>query len=603
MAHAQPARSVGTRLGRRAVRPGAGPGAGPGTARSTPAGRARPAAAGLGPGRPRPRRPPSPRPTVPAPWPPPPRPARRRRRRGARPAPPPRGSTISQAGGVGGAGRRSAPARAGPSRTSDHGPRRLGTSKAAVPPRSDAAPPHPAPRPHRPERGDRQRGRRPAPRPGHRPRSPPGAALRRLRARRGRHPGAGHAPGAADPDGGGGGLPGAALHLRRRRPVPARAPPHRGLPRPHPPGGAGARPAATGWGPTTCCPGRTTARARPPAWRASSPGAPVGRPRRRPPRAGQHGLRAGGHTLGPGPGAGALRAALRGGRGRWRRRPGLARAVPPGRALHGDDRRIVATALGRLRGKLTWRPVVFELLPETFSLSALQACVEALAGRHLHTPNFRAWWSRAAWWRARARTTTGAGRPAELHRFRREVLRERPAPGVGLRSGAAAPGERRVEPSVRNFFSSDEHHSARSEYGAPMSIRGRAALPDVESRRGRPTGAWPVIEALKRPAATPWCWRTTTCRPTSSTRWPTPPATRWPWPAPRPTTDADVGGHGRGALHGRDREAALPDKVRAAARPARRLLPGRLHHRRGRAACGPATPASPWWPTSTPPLR
>jgi len=113
---------------------------------------------------------------------------------------------------------------------------------------------------------------------------------------------------------------------------------------------------------------------------------------------------------------------------------GLARAVPAGMPMRGDDRRIVATALGRLRGKLTWRPVVFELLPETFTLPTLQACVEALAGRRLHAPNFR-----------RLVETTGLvegtglrqggqpGRPAELHRFRREVLRERPAPGVSLR--------------------------------------------------------------------------------------------------------------------------------------------------------------------------
>jgi hypothetical protein len=114
----------------------------------------------------------------------------------------------------------------------------------------------------------------------------------------------------------------------------------------------------------------------------------------------------------------------------------MARAVRAGRALHGDDRRIVATALGRLRGKLTWRPVVFELLPETFSLSALQACVEALAGRHLHTPNFRRLVESGGLVEGTGlRTTTGAGRPAELHRFRREVLRERPAPGVGLRPG------------------------------------------------------------------------------------------------------------------------------------------------------------------------
>ena len=98
-----------------------------------------------------------------------------------------------------------------------------------------------------------------------------------------------------------------------------------------------------------------------------------------------------------------------------------------------DHRRILATALGRLRGKLKYRPVVFELLPPTFTLLQLQRLVEALAGVRLHKQNFRRAWSSApAWWRAPGQldAETG-GRPAELFRFRREVLRERPRPGVG----------------------------------------------------------------------------------------------------------------------------------------------------------------------------
>jgi hypothetical protein len=112
---------------------------------------------------------------------------------------------------------------------------------------------------------------------------------------------------------------------------------------------------------------------------------------------------------------------------------GLARATKAGRPLRGDDRRIVATALGRLRGKLTYRPVVFELLPATFTLSALQACVEALVGRRLHAPNFRRLVETTGLVEGTGTRVAGAtGRPAELHRFRREVLRERPAPGLRL---------------------------------------------------------------------------------------------------------------------------------------------------------------------------
>jgi hypothetical protein len=98
-----------------------------------------------------------------------------------------------------------------------------------------------------------------------------------------------------------------------------------------------------------------------------------------------------------------------------------------------DHRRILATALGRLRGKLKYRPVVFELLPSAFTLFQLQRVVEALAGVRLHKQNFRRLVEKGGLVEATARydSRTG-GRPAELFRFRRDVLRERPASGVGL---------------------------------------------------------------------------------------------------------------------------------------------------------------------------
>lgn len=102
-----------------------------------------------------------------------------------------------------------------------------------------------------------------------------------------------------------------------------------------------------------------------------------------------------------------------------------------GRALALDHRRILATALGRLRGKLRYRPVVFELLPAEFTLSALQKVVEALAGNLLHTQNFRRLVEQGGLVEGTGRRSVATGgRPAELFRFRHEVLRERPAPGV-----------------------------------------------------------------------------------------------------------------------------------------------------------------------------
>jgi hypothetical protein len=96
-----------------------------------------------------------------------------------------------------------------------------------------------------------------------------------------------------------------------------------------------------------------------------------------------------------------------------------------------DHRRILATAIARLRGKLKYRPVVFELMPPEFTLTELQDVVEAIAGRHLHKQNFRRLVESAALVEPTgAMTNQTRGRPAALYRFRREILRERPAPGL-----------------------------------------------------------------------------------------------------------------------------------------------------------------------------
>lgn len=104
-----------------------------------------------------------------------------------------------------------------------------------------------------------------------------------------------------------------------------------------------------------------------------------------------------------------------------------------GRPMALDHRRILATALGRVRGKLKYRPVVFELLPPTFTLFQLQRVVESLEGVHIHKQNFRRLVEKGGLVEGTGlHDSSTGGRPAELFRFRREVLRERPAPGVGL---------------------------------------------------------------------------------------------------------------------------------------------------------------------------
>lgn len=111
-------------------------------------------------------------------------------------------------------------------------------------------------------------------------------------------------------------------------------------------------------------------------------------------------------------------------------------AAIAGTAMSLDHRRILATAIGRLRGKIKYRPVVFELMPPSFTLLQLQRTVEALAGVRLHKQNFRRLveQQRIVEETGEISAATG-GRPARLVRFRREVLLERPAPGLRLRAG------------------------------------------------------------------------------------------------------------------------------------------------------------------------
>jgi hypothetical protein len=107
-----------------------------------------------------------------------------------------------------------------------------------------------------------------------------------------------------------------------------------------------------------------------------------------------------------------------------------------GPAMRLDHRRILATAIGRIRGKIKYRPVIFELLPDEFTLFELQRTVEAILGPHLHKQNFRRLVESGGLVEPTDEVRTGTGgRPARLYRFRREVLLERPAPGVRINPG------------------------------------------------------------------------------------------------------------------------------------------------------------------------
>lgn len=122
----------------------------------------------------------------------------------------------------------------------------------------------------------------------------------------------------------------------------------------------------------------------------------------------------------------------------WRDEPHSTKDVhtetpPPmlGRHMPYDHRRILATGISRLRGKLKYRPVVYELIPASFTLLELQICVEALTGLSLHKQNFRRYVERSGLIEPTgAMSTRSGGRPAAEFRFKREALLNLPASGI-----------------------------------------------------------------------------------------------------------------------------------------------------------------------------
>jgi hypothetical protein len=107
-----------------------------------------------------------------------------------------------------------------------------------------------------------------------------------------------------------------------------------------------------------------------------------------------------------------------------------------GRPMPPEHRRLLAIAVGRLRAKIKYRPVVFELMADDFTLFELQRTVEAILGPNLHKQNFRRLVESAGLVEPTGdiKMHTG-GRPAKLFRFRRDVLRERAQAGVRVKTG------------------------------------------------------------------------------------------------------------------------------------------------------------------------
>ncbi|MCU0794670.1 MAG: NUDIX hydrolase [Akkermansiaceae bacterium] len=90
--------------------------------------------------------------------------------------------------------------------------------------------------------------------------------------------------------------------------------------------------------------------------------------------------------------------------------------LPPLAFDHAD---ILRMGLERLRGKIRYQPIGFELLPKHFTLTQLQELYEAILGRGIDKRNFRKKLLAYDFLVPTDEFTTGAHRPARLHRFDR----------------------------------------------------------------------------------------------------------------------------------------------------------------------------------------
>lgn len=130
--------------------------------------------------------------------------------------------------------------------------------------------------------------------------------------------------------------------------------------------------------------------------------------------------------------AGIVTEALRDGGEEGSALPDLPRLGEP---MMLDHRRILATAMSRMRAKIKYRPVIFDLMPDSFTLLQLQKSVEAISGSLLHKQNFRRLVQEGGLVEATGKMSSETGgRPAKLYGFRKEVLLERRTAGVRVRT-------------------------------------------------------------------------------------------------------------------------------------------------------------------------
>ncbi len=86
-----------------------------------------------------------------------------------------------------------------------------------------------------------------------------------------------------------------------------------------------------------------------------------------------------------------------------------------------DHKQILKVAIERMRGKIRYQPIGFELLPKKFTLSQLQSFYETVLDRELDKRNFRKKILRMGLLDPlEEREKSASGRPAQLYKFNRK---------------------------------------------------------------------------------------------------------------------------------------------------------------------------------------
>jgi hypothetical protein len=122
-------------------------------------------------------------------------------------------------------------------------------------------------------------------------------------------------------------------------------------------------------------------------------------------------------------------------RDQWGRAPALALPAQLGRPLAFDHRVMLADALGRIRGKMKYAPVILAtLIGDVVTSSSLHVACEAIAGRPIHRANLRRAFDTAELLvdHGFATAAAGPGRPPREYRWSQNVASVRLDPSLHI---------------------------------------------------------------------------------------------------------------------------------------------------------------------------